>query len=256
MNSTTGTARLWLPEPMVNLLIETEPWEFSPPTIAAASSRPVSSAQHWRGDRRKRLHAAGAQDDCEKAASFPSLTPRLSGTPQSPAGPITLVCEMSDSDQTQYFARRTGRRVRRPAPRLTGPREIHPRPRHALPLGINQDMNTTSPINRPIRRGLADRFPVTLTVELGRVSLTLTRLADLKAGDVLELGRHSREPVELTSNGRVVARGELVLIDTELGVRVTHFSLTKLRRGKPPGSSSAAPGSARPARRRPKCQAP
>jgi len=67
--------------------------------------------------------------------------------------------------------------------------------------------------------------PVTLTVELGRVTLTLNRLADLRPGDLVELGRHSREPVELTSNGRLVARGELVLIDTELGVRVTHVFL-------------------------------
>ncbi len=33
--------------------------------------------------------------------------------------------------------------------------------------------------------------------------------------------RHSRSPVELTSNGRLVARGELILIDTDLGVRIT-----------------------------------
>jgi flagellar motor switch protein FliN len=66
---------------------------------------------------------------------------------------------------------------------------------------------------------------VTLVVELGRVNLPLSRVADLKPGDVVELGRHSREPVELTSGGRLVARGELVLIDTELGVRVTHVFL-------------------------------
>jgi flagellar motor switch protein FliN/FliY len=64
--------------------------------------------------------------------------------------------------------------------------------------------------------------PVTLTVELGRVNLTLHRLADIKPGDVLELGRHAKEPVELTSGGRLVARGELVQVDTELGVRITH----------------------------------
>ena len=67
--------------------------------------------------------------------------------------------------------------------------------------------------------------PVTLTVELGRVNLTLSRLADLKPGDVVELSRHSRAPVELTSNGRLVARGELILIDTDLGVRVTSVFL-------------------------------
>lgn len=61
----------------------------------------------------------------------------------------------------------------------------------------------------PSPTGLAPvDVPVTLTVELGRISLPLARLADLKPGDVLELGRHSREPVELTSNGHLVARYE------------------------------------------------
>jgi len=67
--------------------------------------------------------------------------------------------------------------------------------------------------------------PVTLTVELGRVNLTLSRLADIKPGDVIELSRHSRAPIEQTSNGRLVARGELILIDTDLGVRVTSVFL-------------------------------
>ena len=67
--------------------------------------------------------------------------------------------------------------------------------------------------------------PVTLVVELGRINLPLQRLADLKPGDVLELGRHPREPVELTSGGRLIARGELVQVDTELGVRVMQVFL-------------------------------
>ncbi len=78
----------------------------------------------------------------------------------------------------------------------------------------------TKPANSP-QPSPAD-LPVTLVVEIGRVSLTLSRLADLKPGDIVELGRHSREPIELTSNGRLVARGELVQIDTELGLRITN----------------------------------
>jgi type III secretion system YscQ/HrcQ family protein len=67
--------------------------------------------------------------------------------------------------------------------------------------------------------------PVTLVIELGRVNLPLSRLADLQPGDVIELQRHSREPVELTSGGRSVARGELVQIDNELGVRIINIYL-------------------------------
>ena len=116
--------------------------------------------------------------------------------------------------------------------RLTGLRTRLDQPRHALTLGNNETMNGSAP--HPADRGAPPAsspepapldVPVTLTVELGRVNLTLNRLADLRPGDVIELGRHSREPVELTSNGRLVARGELVLIDTDLGIRVTHVFL-------------------------------
>jgi type III secretion system YscQ/HrcQ family protein len=84
-------------------------------------------------------------------------------------------------------------------------------------------VSSNLPSNAPTASPLD--VPVTLTAELGRVNLTLNQLADLKPGDVVELNRHSRAPIELTSNGRLVARGELILIDTDLGVRVTNVFL-------------------------------
>jgi flagellar motor switch protein FliN/FliY len=115
--------------------------------------------------------------------------------------------------------------------RLTGLLTSQQQPREPLTLGINILMSpdSTRSSDQPVGSAAPEisplDVPVTLAVELGRVNLTLNRLADLKPGDVIELGRHSREPVELTSNGRLVARGELLLIDTELGVRVTHLFL-------------------------------
>ena len=144
----------------------------------------------------------------------------LRGTPAEPrAGPSTLALDL---------AGRGGRYTipAEPVPlsgggrlTLTVPLRHDPTPREALAMTRPRPRPTPSPPRR------AADVPVTLVVELGRVNLTLGRLADLKPGDVVELGRHSREPVELTSGGRLVARGELVQIDTELGVRVTHVFL-------------------------------
>jgi flagellar motor switch protein FliN/FliY len=149
----------------------------------------------------------------------------LAGSPESPAGPIRLVLDLAGGAgrygyQAEAVPLAGGGRLRL---KSTLQRESIPREAHA----VNP---SSEPASSPVEGGKPEapmpaEIPVTLIVELGRVNLTLGRLADLKPGDVIELGRHSREPVELTSGGRLVARGELVQIDTELGVRVTHVFL-------------------------------
>lgn len=142
----------------------------------------------------------------------------LTGTVASPAGPVMLVLR-SQTDRHQIPCR--------PAPQsgggrliVDGPISWEPTPRE--PYAVSEP-KAAADRNEP--KLMSADLPVTLTVELGRINLPLSRLADLKTGDLLELGRHSREPVELTSNGRLVARGELVQIDTELAVRITNVLL-------------------------------
>lgn len=62
--------------------------------------------------------------------------------------------------------------------------------------------------------------PIVVRVEVGAVSLSAREWAALRPGDVIETGRRINEPVVLRVAGREVARGELVEIDGELGVRV------------------------------------
>ncbi len=69
-------------------------------------------------------------------------------------------------------------------------------------------------------RLLAD-VQVELAVELGRVKLPLRDLLALGPGAVLELDRAADAPVDVLVNGSLVARGEVVVIDGEFGVRVT-----------------------------------
>ena len=62
--------------------------------------------------------------------------------------------------------------------------------------------------------------PVVVRVEVGAVSLTAREWAELGPGDVIETGRRIAEPVILRVAGREVARGELVNLEGEIGVRI------------------------------------
>lgn len=67
---------------------------------------------------------------------------------------------------------------------------------------------------------LAD-VPIPVTVQVGRVRITLGELCRLKSGSLLELDRESHEPADIVVNGKVVAHGEIVTIDSHYGVRIT-----------------------------------
>jgi flagellar motor switch/type III secretory pathway protein FliN len=62
--------------------------------------------------------------------------------------------------------------------------------------------------------------PVVVRIEMGAVSMTAREWAELGPGDVIETGRRIAEPVILRVAGREVARGELVNLEGELGVRI------------------------------------
>ena len=69
-------------------------------------------------------------------------------------------------------------------------------------------------------RRLSD-VPIDLTVEIGRTRLTVGETLELRQGSILTLNRMAGEPVDLLVNGTPIARGEVVVIDEQFGVRVT-----------------------------------
>jgi type III secretion system YscQ/HrcQ family protein len=68
---------------------------------------------------------------------------------------------------------------------------------------------------------LLRELPVEIVCELGRVSMSGRELLELEPGAVIPVGRPLAGPVDLTVGGRLVARGELVDVDGDLGVRLT-----------------------------------
>ena len=69
-------------------------------------------------------------------------------------------------------------------------------------------------------RRLSD-VPVDLTVEIGRTRMTVGETLELRQGSIVTLNRISGEPVDLLVNGTPIARGEVVVIDEQFGLRVT-----------------------------------
>lgn len=59
-----------------------------------------------------------------------------------------------------------------------------------------------------------------VTVELGRTRMQLARILELKNGSVVELDRLAGDPVDVFVNDRMVARGEVVVVDDKFGVRI------------------------------------
>jgi flagellar motor switch protein FliN/FliY len=64
-------------------------------------------------------------------------------------------------------------------------------------------------------------IPLTVTVELGRSKMLINDLLQLGQGSVIELSKLVGEPLEVLVNQKLVARGEVVVVNEKFGVRLT-----------------------------------
>ena len=65
---------------------------------------------------------------------------------------------------------------------------------------------------------------VELAVEVGRTRMTIREALALGPGSIVTLNRLAGEPVDLLVNGKPIARGEVVVIDEQLGLRLTEIT--------------------------------
>lgn len=63
-----------------------------------------------------------------------------------------------------------------------------------------------------------------LTVELGRTELPIKKVLELTKGSIVTLNKAAGEPVELFANGKLIAYGEVVVIEDNFGLRITHIT--------------------------------
>jgi flagellar motor switch protein FliN/FliY len=88
-------------------------------------------------------------------------------------------------------------------------------------------VQAAAPIARPTNTGdrleLLGNVEMDITAELGRTRMTVRELLSLTPGTVVELDRAAGSPVDLFVNGTLIARGEVVVVDEEFGVRVSEI---------------------------------
>jgi flagellar motor switch protein FliN/FliY len=88
-------------------------------------------------------------------------------------------------------------------------------------FGIAEDF-AAAPEAHPSLEAVYD-VPVKVQAVLGRSRIAIGALMQLKAGAVIELDRRVGEPVDIFVNNRLIARGEVVLIENSLGVTLTEI---------------------------------
>jgi flagellar motor switch protein FliN len=79
-------------------------------------------------------------------------------------------------------------------------------------------MNTAS--EPPANLSVVLDVPVHLTVELGQCQLPMREVLQLNVGSVIQLDKAADAPVDLFVNGKMVARGEVVVIEDRFGVKI------------------------------------
>jgi flagellar motor switch protein FliN/FliY len=72
-------------------------------------------------------------------------------------------------------------------------------------------------------RNLVMDIPVSLSVELGQTQLEVRDVLSLGTGSVIELNKLQEEPVDIRINGRLIARGEIVLVKNNLAVKISEL---------------------------------
>ena len=64
-------------------------------------------------------------------------------------------------------------------------------------------------------------IPLEVTVELGRTQRSVKEILEMSSGSIIELDKLAGEPVDILVNNRYIAKGEVVVIDENFGVRIT-----------------------------------
>ena len=123
-----------------------------------------------------------------------------------------------------------------PQPQYTAP-PMGAQPVYAPPAYANNVVSSGVPVqnaqfapltNEPVEVNAANisliqDVPLQVTVELGRTKKSIREILEFSTGSIIELDKLAGEPVDIHVNGQLTAKGEVVVIDENFGVRITEI---------------------------------
>jgi flagellar motor switch protein FliN/FliY len=149
-----------------------------------------------------------------------STTPPPAAAPQQPAkpapAPVAQIAAAPVAAQQPVFTSQQPQQQQHRGPSAVVPEQnVIVQPAQFAPL--KQNMMNVSDSNI----GMIMDVPLQVTVELGRTRKLIREILELAPGSVVELDKLAGEPVDILVNGKIVAKGEVVVIDENFGVRIT-----------------------------------
>ena len=107
-----------------------------------------------------------------------------------------------------------------PPPGYGYPQAPPPPPQNVQPVNF-QPFDVGAVYQQKENMGIIMDVPLDITVELGRTHRKISEILDFSPGTVIELDKLAGEPIDILVNGKFVAKGEVVVIDENFGIRVT-----------------------------------
>lgn len=173
------------------------------------------------------------EESAAPAAAAPQPTPAPApAAPQPTPAPVAPPTP-SPAPQPQPVPQPTA------APQYAAPAQSYAPPQMAQPAASVpvQPVQFTPLASGPVpvndaNIGLILDVPLQVTVELGRTSKSIKEILELTNGSIVELDRLAGEPVDIMVNGKYLAKGEVVVIDENFGVRITDIASPAERAAK------------------------
>lgn len=181
----------------------------------------------------------GSNNEPETAPSAPAPVPPAPAPTPAPAPQA----QMTSPVQTPAPQAQMAPPVQAPAPQAQmAPPVQAPAMGYAMQPHVAQNVPVQSaqftPLNtQPVQVndaniGLILDVPLSVTVELGQTKKSIKDILELTNGSIVELDKLAGEPVDIKVNGQFLAKGEVVVIDENFGVRITEIASPAERAAK------------------------